>query len=274
MKKILIVDDLKMNLDIGKSVFSQIDCQLFTAGNGLEALEVTRNIKPDLIILDLYMPEMNGDECCRLIKEDAWLSHIPVLMLNAGGSIENEEKCFAAGCDDFMAKPYKSADLMKKVASHIDIMVRKSTRVSIHTPASFRVNNNDLSAYIHDLSTGGTFIESNEPLAIGTVLDIEFTIPDREELIEVQGEVKWSIDDPAKCSIDNVPGMGINFLDISQESKNIIADYVRDVEAKQKDLPQRRERRTYKSDEYAVIDAFTEFFGDPLPKDIISKICE
>ena len=70
MKKILIVDDLEMNLDVCMSVFSRVACKLYTAKNGLEALEITKRIRPDLIILDLHMPEMDGDECCRLIKDD------------------------------------------------------------------------------------------------------------------------------------------------------------------------------------------------------------
>lgn len=272
MKKILIVDDLEMNLEVGASIFSRIVCKLYTATNGLEAIEITRKVRPDLIILDLYMPEMGGDKCCKLIKEDPQLSHIPILMVTAGAMVSDQEKCYEAGCDDFIEKPFHSNELMKKVATYLDIIVREYTRVSIYSKASLKLENNTFMGYIHDLSDGGIFIENNEPLDIGTIVEIEFTLPGRDEMIKAKGEVKWGIDDPAKCSIDNVPGMGIQFLEISKKSKNMISDYVREAELKQRDLPMRRENRIYKSEEYAVIDAFVEFCGSSLSEDTKRKI--
>ena len=274
MKKILIVDDLEMNLDVCMSVFSRVECKLYTAKNGLEALEMTKRVRPDLIILDLYMPEMDGDECCRLIKEDAELSHIPVFMVTAGAKVADEERCYAAGCNDFIEKPYHSSDLMQKVAGHLDIIVREYARVSIYTKALLKFNNQAMSGYIHDLSDGGIFIESKAPLAIGTAVGLEFTLTGRDEPIKAKGEVKWGIDDKAKCSIDNVPGMGIQFLEISSESKKMISDYVREVELERKSMPSRREKRMYKSEEYAVIDAFVEFCGVSLPESTKRKILE
>lgn len=274
MKKILIVDDLEMNLEVCISVFSRVSCKLYTATNGLEALETTREIKPDLIILDLFMPEMNGDECCRLIKEDPDLKHIPIFMVTAGAKVADEDRCYAAGCDDFIEKPYHSNDLMKKVATYLDIIVREYTRVSLYTKATLRVNNRVIEGYIHDLSDGGVFVESKEPLEVGTTVDIEFTIPENDELLKAHGEVRWGIDDPAKCSIDDVPGMGIQFLKIPTKSKSIILDYVKEVKVKDQAMPKRRARHTYKSEEYAVIDAFVEFCGGSLPEATKRKIRE
>ncbi|MDT8316752.1 MAG: response regulator [bacterium] len=274
MKKILIVDDLEMNLDVCISVFSRVDCKLYTAKNGLEALEMTKRIRPDLIILDLFMPEMDGDECCRLIKEDAELSHIPIFMVAAGARVADEDRCYKAGCDNFIEKPYHSSDLMQKVASHLDIIVREYTRVSIYTKALLRYDNKLIKGYIHDLSDGGIFVESRETLEAGTTLDIEFTVPGNDKLIKAQGEVRWGIDDPAKCSIDNIPGMGIQFLKISTESKRLISDYIRDVKQKEQEMPKRRGKHIYKSEEYAVIDAFVEFCGGSLPETTKRKILE
>ena len=274
MKKILIVDDLEMNLDVCTSVFSRVECKLYTAINGEEALEITRKIRPDLIILDLHMPEMDGDECCRIIKEDGELGHIPVLMVTAGARVADEERCYAAGCDDFIEKPFHGKELIKKVAAHLDIIVRDYTRVSIYTKALLKVNNQVIKAYIHDLSDGGIFVESRDPFDIGTAVDLEFTLTGRDEPVKAKGEVKWAIDDRTKCSIDSVPGMGIQFLEISSESKKMISDYVREVELEQKNMPGRRGKRIYKSEEYAVIDAFVEFCGLSLPESTRRKILE
>src|SRR6185369_2073121 len=80
MKKILLVDDVRLLLDIQKRFLASSQVRILTAGDGAEALEIVRLEHPDLIIMDKYMPKMNGLDCCVAIKADQSIAHIPVIM--------------------------------------------------------------------------------------------------------------------------------------------------------------------------------------------------
>ena len=104
--KVLIVDDVKFSVEIGKSFLEGTGCELISAFNGGEALELIRKERPDLVLTDLFMPGMNGDELCRAIKADPATSSIPVIILTAADNSENQEKGLRAGCDGLLGKPY------------------------------------------------------------------------------------------------------------------------------------------------------------------------
>ncbi|MDH3975640.1 MAG: response regulator, partial [Deltaproteobacteria bacterium] len=118
MKKILIVDDSSFFIEIEKAFLQRTDCIILSAHNGQEALEVAQKEKPDLVLLDLYMKEMKGDECCRLIKEDEAIAHIPVIMVTSASHLGDRSRAVAAGCDDYLAKPVSKADLLRKVKKY------------------------------------------------------------------------------------------------------------------------------------------------------------
>jgi len=80
--KILLVDDLKLTIEIAKSALINSGAAIITASNGADALIRIKKESPDLVLMDLFMPEMNGDECCKLIKEDPSISHIPVVLMS------------------------------------------------------------------------------------------------------------------------------------------------------------------------------------------------
>src|SRR3990170_1933806 len=102
---ILIVDDEERNLRLLGVILANYGYAFETAKNGIEALEKTQAYKPDLILLDIMMPEMDGYETCRRLKEDALTRHIPVVMVTALADREAKVKGLEAGANDFLTKP-------------------------------------------------------------------------------------------------------------------------------------------------------------------------
>ena len=112
--KILSVDDSKtIRLIVGKA-FKPYDCQMCEAGNGEEGLAVAAKERPDLIILDVTMPVMDGVTMLTKLKEDTELKSIPVIMLTAESGRENVLQIAKLGVRDYLVKPFKEDQLIEK----------------------------------------------------------------------------------------------------------------------------------------------------------------
>ena len=118
MKTILIVEDVELNRDLLVQLLEH-DYHLLLAGDGQAALCKAIEAKPDLILMDLSLPRMDGWEATRRLKADANLSRIPVIVLSARAMRSDEERARASGCDDFLTKPIDETLLYQKLARHL-----------------------------------------------------------------------------------------------------------------------------------------------------------
>lgn len=125
-ERILVVDDNLMTLDLVSRSLSRIGYEVITAENGTDALGLLDRVQPDLIILDVMMPEMDGYEVCRRLREKPSVAHLPVLMLTALDSLEEKVKGFEAGADDYMTKPFQPAELQARVR----VLLRRMARAT------------------------------------------------------------------------------------------------------------------------------------------------
>jgi CheY-like chemotaxis protein len=114
-KKILLVDDTDTILLFLKTLLAGHDFEFLTAKNGAEAVEKARRERPDLVLLDIFMPVMDGIEACRVMKGDPELKDIPVVIVTARSEAENVERCLDAGCDDYVFKPVRKLELLDKI---------------------------------------------------------------------------------------------------------------------------------------------------------------
>ena len=119
--KILTVDDSKTIRMIVKKAFKQYDCDLFEAENGVEGLASAAREKPDLIVLDITMPVMNGIEMLGKLKSEADLKDIPVIMLTAESGQDNVMQIVKMGVKDYMVKPFKGQDLIERVEKFLEL---------------------------------------------------------------------------------------------------------------------------------------------------------
>ncbi len=108
-KKILIVDDNSDLLDVLQQGLKQYD--LILAENGKQAVEIAYTLHPDLILMDLMMPEMDGPQAIDLIRQNPKTHSIPILAISAGLITNIKEECSKIGCDDFIAKPFTFTQL-------------------------------------------------------------------------------------------------------------------------------------------------------------------
>jgi len=118
---ILVVDDIKENLQLIAEVLENVGYGTTFATNGLQALERLKNVKADLILLDLMMPEMNGLELCERIKSDQTLADIPVIFLTASDQQEHLIEAFEKGAVDYVNKPFKTPELLARVKNHLEL---------------------------------------------------------------------------------------------------------------------------------------------------------
>ena len=115
MKKILIVDDEKDLVEMLEVRIGALGYEVFKAYDGQEGLEKARETKPDLIILDIMMPKMNGYEVCRFLKFDEEFKNIPILMLTARGQDQDKKVGDDVGADAYMTKPFDGNELVTKI---------------------------------------------------------------------------------------------------------------------------------------------------------------
>jgi two-component system alkaline phosphatase synthesis response regulator PhoP len=114
-KLILVVDDEQDLLDIISYNLKKDGFDVIVAENGRAALELAKVHKPDLILLDIMMPELDGFQVCKILKEDDHLKKIPVMFLTARGEEEMEVKGLDTGADDFLPKPISNKKLLSRV---------------------------------------------------------------------------------------------------------------------------------------------------------------
>lgn len=113
--RILCVDDEPMNLSLLEAMLAPRGFAVVLAANGLEALERIRQERVDIVLLDVMMPEMDGFEVCRRIKSDERYGNIPVIMITGYAARENRIKGIEAGAEDFISKPFDSAEVMARI---------------------------------------------------------------------------------------------------------------------------------------------------------------
>ncbi len=114
MKKILIVEDNELNLDLLIQLLED-DYELVTTDNGAAGVEMAQQERPDLILMDMSLPVMDGWEATRRLKADGNVKHIPIIALTAHAMSSDEEKALAAGCDGYLAKPLDEDLLFEKL---------------------------------------------------------------------------------------------------------------------------------------------------------------
>ena len=121
--RILIVDDTPLNVKLLTAKLARDYYTISTAGNGIEALKKAAEETPDLILLDVMMPEMDGFETCQRLKANPATAHIPVIIITALTDIAERVKGLAAGADDFLGKPIDDLALMARIRSLLRLKI-------------------------------------------------------------------------------------------------------------------------------------------------------
>jgi two-component system cell cycle response regulator DivK len=118
-KRILVVEDTEDNRQIMRDLLSSAGYDLVEAQDGAEGVAMAKSERPDLILMDIQLPVLDGYEATRRIKADPSLSHIPVIAVTSYALSGDEAKTRAAGCDGYVAKPFSPRQLLQKVREYL-----------------------------------------------------------------------------------------------------------------------------------------------------------
>lgn len=138
---VLIVDDTPANLKLLSGMLAQRGYKARPVPNGTLALQAVRSKPPDLILLDINMPGLNGYEVCRQLKADEDLREIPVIFLSALGETEDKLRAFAAGGVDYISKPFQFEEVDARIATHLKLR---------HLQRQLEEHNNQLSRLVQE----------------------------------------------------------------------------------------------------------------------------
>lgn len=194
-EKILIVDDEPDILDVLKITLKEEKYQVIEAKDGVEAIEMVKKKGPHLIILDFKMPRMNGEEVCKILKNDILLRHLPIIMLTSKREVSDKVKGIDAGADDYIVKPFEPTELLARVK-----MILRRTTLDLDANPLTRLPGN-----VSILSAIENCVEEKKPFAIA-YLDLDkFKIFNDKYGFERGDEV---IRETARLIIRNIKELG------------------------------------------------------------------
>lgn len=118
-KRVMIVEDNELNMKLFKDLIEASGYETIRTRNGLEALDLARKHKPDLILMDIQLPEVSGLEVTKWIKEDDKLHRIPVIAVTAFAMKGDEERIRQGGCEAYISKPISVASFVQTIKSYL-----------------------------------------------------------------------------------------------------------------------------------------------------------
>jgi len=225
-KTILLVDDTKLFLQLEKTFLQRSGINILTASNGSQALELARKHFPNVVFLDLNMPIMDGDECCRAMKNDPDLKGIAIVMVTTDGRPQDQKRCRDAGCDEILLKPINRTEFVATAQKLLQLSVRNE-RFKAKIQVQYGEDaNKSLADFSTDISSGGLFIKTEKPLDIDEILNIKFALPSPKREITCSAQVAWvnSPKNPTKASLPS--GVGVRFVDLSLDDLHAIRNYI------------------------------------------------
>ncbi|KAF7772263.1 hypothetical protein PCIT_a2304 [Pseudoalteromonas citrea] len=125
LQRILAVDDEPFNLEIIEEILEDLNFDLLTASSGPECLDMIESFDPQVVLLDVSMPQMNGYEVCRAIKANPETHHIVVMFVSARGSVEERMEGYSVGAEDYIVKPFGQGELKTKLLNLSQMLLDK-----------------------------------------------------------------------------------------------------------------------------------------------------
>ncbi len=166
--RILVVDDTPANIETLSALLKSRGCEIRVATNGEQALQAVERVKPDLILLDVSMPVMDGFETCRRLKSNEQWRQIPVIFLTAKSDVADIVKGFELGAVDYVAKPFNSHELLARVNTHLmmDQLRRSLAAQNVELDRAHQLVRRAFGRYVSE-EVATSILESPEGLDLG-----------------------------------------------------------------------------------------------------------
>ena len=219
MKKILLVNSLIVFYEKNKGLLSRSDFQVFTALTVMEALQVHRKERVDLIVADLNMPEMGGDKLCSLIRTDKEFKNVSIL-LTCCDTPEELKMVAQSAANAWVTKPINNGEFLEKIGQLLAVPVRKDYRVLLKAKVEGDQESTPFFCTSYNISTSGILIETGRVLNLGDRLTCTFFLPGARQIV-AGGEAVRS-----GAAADGCYHYGIRFIDLSPEYRKEIERFV------------------------------------------------
>lgn len=221
-RTILIADDAPMFRELG-SIFLGSTGRVVTASDGYESLEVLRKQRPSVIVADLDMPRMGGDELCRRIKTDPETRELPVILLTGTDLADDRARATRAGADDVIAKPISRIALVQAVNRFLRGQPQRGlARVPFESDVRILRLGEAYRGVARNLSRGGIFVETDPMVPRPNEVSLAFGLPDLEQPIAATARVIWR----RPAGQRSAPGLGLQFLALDRTSADHIDAFV------------------------------------------------
>ncbi|HTL57735.1 MAG TPA: adenylate/guanylate cyclase domain-containing protein [Candidatus Limnocylindrales bacterium] len=233
--RILVVDDVPANIAVLSSTLKGQGYQVSVATNGKQALEILHHVRPDLILLDVMMPELDGYDMCRQLKATAEWRNLPVIFLTAKTEVADIVKGFEVGAVDYVSKPFNAAELLARVNTHLtmDQLRRSLAEKNIELARAHELVRRAFGRYVSE-EVANSILKSPEGLELGgQEREVTILMSDLRGFTALAGRLK--------------PGDVIEFLNLYLESMvEVISKYEGTIDE-------------------IIGDAILVIFGAPLP---------
>jgi uncharacterized protein (TIGR02266 family) len=216
------VDDAAMFREL-QTLFLARQGRVLAAASGKEGLELASRHRPDVILLDLFMPELDGEAVCRMLRADPVLQDTPVVMLTASPRPEDYERSIRAGANQVLTKPIHRVALIDAVSRYLQSPTpRGMPRVEVATAVRIQRAGGDCTGTARNLSRGGLFVESSCDATPPEEVGLEFALPESVYVLTPTARVIWRREPTAGVE----PGFGVRFVRIDGESVRTLTDFV------------------------------------------------
>lgn len=218
MKKVIVAHDLGAVFVGGNNALSRDNIRIFTATSAKEILKIHRKERVDLIIVDLDMQGMGGDELCNTIRGDDDLKTV-ALILACPGEEHDIERCRASGANAVISKPINRKELSHTVAELLDISERGNLRGIIKVSVHGKFLNDFFFSTSHNISTTGMLIETDRVLTPGDKITCSLIL---QRKISITGEIVR-----VTKKVSELYDYGVRFLDLDPKSKAQIEEFIK-----------------------------------------------
>ncbi|MCF6178677.1 MAG: response regulator [Geopsychrobacter sp.] len=221
MAKILLVDDVDLFLELERSYLEGLDYDLVTASSGEETLARIERVEPDILLLDYYMPGIDGDEVCITLRKNPRWQNLPIIMVTAAGKPEEVQCCLASGCDDYITKPVNKQELREKVKRLLGQVHRRTVdRVPLDLPVSLRGDGALTQARARNISHNGLYLKTETLLPENSVVELTLELAEGKSL-DLLGKVK-------RVEQDGSNGLGVYLVHPDAQGRKEIDSLVKD----------------------------------------------
>jgi two-component system, sensor histidine kinase and response regulator len=196
-KNILIVDDNQINLQVVSSFLKELNYNIVVSLDGFEAIKILKKTQIDLIVLDVMMPQMDGFETCKKIKEDDRLKEIPIIFLTAKTQTKDIIEGFQAGGVDYVTKPFNGEELKMRIRTHLELADAKQTILQFHKTRDriYSILAHDIRSPLASISMlldglAGKYIDSSGPNFDKLITEISLST--KNTLTLIQNILEWT----------------------------------------------------------------------------------